>query len=90
MGGGEFNMTIEEIILKNIIWIIGILVHALWTYWRVGELDKKVVILETKLNSDIKDLSKERDNLANEIGKLREAIASMNGKLDLLVKDYKK
>ncbi len=83
-------MTFEDIIIKNIIWIIGVLVHAIWTYWKVGELDKKVTILEIKLDKDIEKLHNERDNLAGEIGKLREAIASMNGKLDLLVKDYKK
>jgi len=83
-------MTFEDLVLKNIIWIIGVLVHAIWTYWKVGELDKKVTILEVKLDKDIEKLHHERDNLANEIGKLREAIASMNGKLDLLVKDYKK
>lgn len=83
-------MTFEDIVIKNIIWIIGVLVHAIWTYWKVNELDKKVTILEIKLDKDIEKLHTERDNLANEIGKLREAIASMNGKLDLLVKDYKK
>lgn len=83
-------MTFEDIVIKNIIWIIGVLVHAIWTYWKVNELDKKVTILEIKLDKDIEKLHTERDSLANEIGKLREAIASMNGKLDLLVKDYKK
>ncbi len=83
-------MTFEDLIIKNIIWIIGVLVHAIWTYWKVGDLDKKVIVLETKLENDIEKLHNERDNLAKEIGKLREVIASMSGKLDLLVKDYKK
>ncbi len=83
-------MTFEDIVIKNIIWIIGVLVHAIWTYWKVGDLDKKVIVLETRLENDIEKLHNERDNLAKEIGKLREVIASMSGKLDLLVKDYKK
>lgn len=83
-------MSFEDLIIKNIIWIIGVLVHAIWTYWKVGDLDKKVIVLETRLENDIEKLHNERDNLAKEIGKLREVIASMSGKLDLLVKDYKK
>lgn len=83
-------MNFEELILKNIVWIIGILVHAIWTYWKVGELDKKTTALEVKINEEVKALTKENSELIAEISKLREMVSNMDAKLDILLKGYTK
>lgn len=83
-------MNFEELVLKNIVWIIGILVHAIWTYWKVGELDKKTIALEVRINDEVKALTKENSELVAEISKLRETISNMDAKLDILLEGYKK
>ena len=90
-------MTFEELILKNIIFIVGLAVHALYTYWDVGKLkeqqkqdeihcEKRFTELEIRVSNNTKMITTENKNLVQEIGKLREEIAGMKSILELLVK----
>lgn len=94
-------MNFEELVLKNIVWIIGILVHALYTYFRVNQLEKKqqedeilcekrFTQLETRMENDVNGLTREKNELIAEIAKLRETISNMDAKLDILLVGYKK
>lgn len=73
-----------------IMFVIGIVFHAIWTYFRVGELEKHLVSYKEDTDKKIDAITKEKTILLEEISALKEEMASMNAKLDILVEGYKR
>ncbi len=62
-----------------VLFLLGLIFHAVWTYFRVGEHDKRLAELE-----------KERTSLGAEVSKLTAQVQKMDTKLDILLEGYNK
>jgi len=75
-------MNLEDLITKYwafVLFIMGLVFHAIWTYFRVDEHGKRISKLE-----------EEHAITANSVSELKEMISSINAKLDILVEGYSK
>jgi septal ring factor EnvC (AmiA/AmiB activator) len=72
------------------LFLVGLLFHAIWTYFRVGELEKHMASFKEEVDFKIHEIYKERATLLSEITSLKEEIASINAKLDILVDGYRR
>lgn len=72
----------EEIITEYwgfIFFLLGLIFHALWTYFRVDDYGKR-----------IKKLEDEHSETVNSVSDLKDMIGRMEAKLDILVEGYSK
>lgn len=62
-----------------VLFLMGLIFHALWTYFRVGEIEKR-----------LSEIEKERGTLSQEVSKLNQQVSNMDAKLDVLLEGYRK
>lgn len=62
-----------------ILFIAGLIFHAIWTYFQVSNHDKRISEIETKTNDFTKTISS-----------VEQKIASIDAKLDILLSGYNK
>jgi hypothetical protein len=62
-----------------LIFLVGIIYHAIWTYFKVGDHEGR-----------IKKVEDNRQTLDSAINELKSSVQSINDKLDILVTGYKK
>jgi hypothetical protein len=75
-------MSIAELITKYwgiIMFFAGLVFHALWTYFKVDNHERR-----------IKDMEKKQDDFAKLTASIENKISAIDAKLDILLEGYKR
>lgn len=77
----DFYMTnLEQLITKYwgfVLFLLGLIFHAIWTYFQVSEHSKRLGKLE-----------EEHSNTSSSVNELKDMVGRMEAKLDILVEGF--